>query len=243
MPQAQESPWYRWLSFLPMLEIGLTLAATVWFATTAANSNWLSELLRSLLARNSIFFNPSPGIWLIIIGGSLIILVSGLTLSSYCNVLLPPRIKAYMATMGKGRSPGIRAEGAASAVRNISMGVVILSLLLVTAALPLFESVSNTGIDRVSTYRFHEQLSLNDTRMLNVTCSLVNDGKSTRRVRVVMSSKSDKVDIPLMRASDGGLPTSFISIADINAIYHAFERRGIPVQRNGSEACATTAAE
>ena len=243
MPQAQQSPWYRWLNFLPMFELGLTLAATVWFATTAVNSNWLSALLRSLLARNSIFFNPSPGIFLIMIGGSLTILFGGLTLSSYCNVLLPPRIKAYMATMGKGRSSGMRAEGVAAAVRNISIGVSTFSMLLVTAALPLFESVSNTGIDHVSTYPFHEQLSLNDTLMLNVTCRVANDGKSTRRVRVAMVSKSAKADVPLMSASDGGLPTPFISIADINALYNAFERRGIPVHRDGSEECATAAAE
>ena len=243
MPRSQQTPWYRWLNFLPMLEVVLTLAATVWFAATAVNSNWLSELLRSLLARNSIFFNPSPGIFLMVIGTSLLIAFGGLTLSSYCNVLLPPRVKAYMATMGKGRSPGIRAESVASTVRNISIGVGIFSLLLVTAALPLFASVSNTGIDHVSTYPFHEQLSLDGTHMLNVTCSVVNDGKSTRRVRVVMVSKSAKADIPLMSASDGGLPMPFISIADINALYHAFERRGIPVNRDGSESCATAAAE
>ena len=242
MPQAQQTPWYRWLNFLPMLEVGLTLAATVWFATTAINSNWLSEVLRSLLANDSIFFNPSPGIFLIVIGGSLIICFGGLTLASYCNVLLPARIKTYMATMGKGRSPGMRAESVASTVRNIAIGVGTFSLLLVIAALPLFESVSNTAINHVSTYPFHEQLSLNDTQMLNVTCSVGNDGKSTRRVRVVMVSKSAKADVPLMSSSDGGLPMTFISIADINALYHAFDRRGIPVHRDGGEECATAAA-
>jgi len=58
-----------------------------------------------------------------------------------------------------------------------------------------------------------------------------------------MVSKSAKADVPLMSASDGGLPTPFISIADINALYNAFERRGIPVHRDGSEECATAAAE
>src|SRR5581483_7429849 len=82
--------------------IGIPLGLAVWFVVKDFNSDLLSNYLRSVFAHNAVFFNPAPGVFILALALFFMILYGVVYILTYLYLLLPARLQAYMAVMGKG---------------------------------------------------------------------------------------------------------------------------------------------
>lgn len=223
----------RELKLLAIGEMALALVGVVTVMFLAMKTGVVSSWLHGTFAPDSIFFLPSPGVYVLAIITLLPVFLSGLAIFLCLNLLLPEKLQKDYRVMS-----GNTARAAVLVMTRVALIVWAVATPLIVLSVHDYRAVTATKLISNSFFSLtNHSILLKDVHAATIGCQVITTKGHQPSIQPTITLDTSEGVVRLWGKSDGRLPSSLISSNDIRRLRYTLNEQHIRSDINRSSEC------